>query len=406
MIPRGTVVCLALSQLISFGISFYLVGLFGDSIARDLSWTSEIIYGGFAWGLLVMGVTSPLIGRAIDKHGGRKVMVAGSVLNAVSCFGLALCHSSVVYYFLWTGLGLGMRLTLYDAAFAALARAGGPQARAAMSQITLAGGLASTVFWPLGQAIADAVGWRGALVAYAGFALVTVLLNLTLPNSRYDEIAPKGNETEQAPSSHPRRHILQIGVLYATIVTVANFLNVGMASHMIAILTGFGVAGAVAVWISALRGIGQSLARLAEVLFGRNVNPVTLNLCMCALLPLGFAAGLFSGKHEVAAIVFAFSYGAINGLLTILRGTLPLVLFDHRTYGTFVGKLLVPGFILPAAAPLLYAFIMGRFGSTGALYFSIFISLLAFVCAVLLAAKIAFLRRNQGTANDMSKWGE
>ena len=57
-----------------------------------------------------------------------------------------------------------MRLTLYDAAFATLARLDGPAARRPISQITLLGGLASTVFWPIGDALARSLGWRGAVV--------------------------------------------------------------------------------------------------------------------------------------------------------------------------------------------------------------------------------------------------
>jgi hypothetical protein len=46
------------------------------------------------------------------------------------------------------------------------------------------------------------------------------------------------------------------------------------------------------------------------------------------------------------------------------------VLFDHRTYGAFVGRLIAPSFILSAAAPLIYAFVMTRYGDAAALYLS------------------------------------
>lgn len=387
MIRRGTVACLGLSQLISWGVSYYLIGLFGDSIASDLHWTSDVVYGGFAWALLVMGLTSPVVGWTIDRHGGRVVMVAGSLFNALGCVGLACCTGPKAYYVAWTCIGLGMRLTLYDAAFAALTRVGGPQARTSMSQITLVGGLASTVFWPVGHALADAFGWRGALLAYAGFALLTVPLHNAMPSVRDHEVAIRHGEPTRIPLASNRWDILLSGGLYAIVVTVANFLNAAMSSHMIPILSGLGMAGGLAVWIATLRGIGQSLARVAEVLFGRHLNPLTLNLAACTLLPLTFVAGLLSGRFEIAAILFVFAYGAANGLLTIVRGTLPLVLFDHRAYGTFVGMLLVPGFILPAAAPLAYALVIARFESAGALYFSIAAALLAFGSAVLLVVK-------------------
>jgi hypothetical protein len=389
MIRRGTVVCLGFSQLVSWGVSYYLIGLFGEAIANDLRWTSDVVYGGFAWALLLMGLISPFIGWIIDQHGGRTAMVTGSLFNALGCVALAYCTNPTVYYAAWTCIGLGMRLTLYDAAFAALARAGGPQSRAPMSQITLVGGLASTVFWPLGESLAHAFGWRGALVVYAGLALLTVPLHLTIPNVRYQEVAlSHNNGLPPVPPTNGWSMVLAAG-LYSMIVAMANFLNAAMSAHMIPILSGLGVTGALVVWIATLRGIGQSLARATESLLGLHIGPLMISLVACTLLPLSFVAGLFSGKSDLAAMLFAFVYGAANGLLTIVRGTLPLALFDHRTYGTFVGKLLIPGFILPAAAPVVYALLIERFESAGTLYFSIAAALVALGSATLLYIKFS-----------------
>lgn len=384
MILRRSVLCLGLSQLISWGVTYYLVGAFGDLIATGLGWSDEIVYGGFSFALLVMGLSSSLVGRLIDRHGGRRAMNIGALLNAAGCLGLAFCHSLAAYYFAWLLLGLGMRLTLYDAAFAALARIAGPQARGPMAQITLLGGLASTVLWPIGFFLAEAVGWRGALIAYACFALLTIPLHMTLPTGRYADEPVEGSGPAYQPlaASPAERRIA--AALYAVIIAIANFLNSGMASHMIPILAGLGLAATTAVWSSTLRGIGQSCARLCEVLFGRRIDPVTVNLAASLILPACFIAGLFAAQHWSAALVFAFFYGAGNGVLTITRGTMPLVLFDHRTYGAFVGRLLVPSFLLSAAAPVAYAFVIARFGGEGALYLSLAAASIAAVAALLL----------------------
>src|ERR1044071_1755812 len=134
----------------------------------------------------MMALASPIAGRWIDRHGGRRVMTLGSLLNAAGCLGLGLSHSVGVYYAAVVVLCGAMRPTLYDAAFGALARIAGAGARRAMAQITLLGVLASTVFWLLGHWIAQLVGWRGAVVAYAGFALATVPLHLAIPDARHD----------------------------------------------------------------------------------------------------------------------------------------------------------------------------------------------------------------------------
>jgi len=394
VIARKTVLCLGLAQLISWGVSYYLIGGLGEAMSASLGWTRGVVYGGFSAALLVMGLTSSLTGRLIDRHGGRPVMIAGALLNAAGCLGIAFSHSVPVYYAAWICLGIAMRLTLYDAAFASLVRVGGHHARRPIAQITLLGGLASTVFWPLGHALVQYFGWRGALWAYAGFALLTIPLHLAIPRGRHeDTLSVAGMVPEQHPLAVGRREIVISGILYVLIMMLANFLNAGMSSHMLGILAGLGLAAATSVWVSTLRGIGQSLARLGAVLFGRRFHPLNLNILACALLPLCFAAVLVGGQFILAALAFAFFYGAGNGLLTITRGTLPLALFDHRSYGTFVGRLIAPSFIASAVAPLAYAFVMQRFGDTGALILSAGVACLALAAALMLKFRYAPARR-------------
>ena len=385
MIARRTVIYLGVSQLISWGVSYYLIGMFGEAIAADLGWGRDVVYGGFALGLLVMGLASPLTGRLIDRHGGRRVMVTGSILNAVGCAMLGLCHGLTSYFLVWACLGLGMRLTLYDAAFAALARIGGPLARGPMSQITLLGGLASTISWPVGHLLSEQFGWRQALFVYAGFALMTVPLHLAIPDGRYADLAEPQVSARRQPLAATKRELFIAGGLYAVIATMTNFLNAGMSAHMIGILVGLGGAATISVWIATLRGVGQSSARLCEVLFGRRVDPLALNLLACLLMPLSFVAGLYSGASPAAAVVFAFAYGACNGILTITRGTLPLLLFDYRTYGSFVGRLIAPSFMLSAAAPVIYAALIDRFGETSGLHVSTACAVMMLAAALLLS---------------------
>jgi MFS family permease len=395
VIVRKTVLCLGLSQLILWGITYYLIGGFGELIVADLNWSRDAVYGGFAVALVVMGLTSPVAGRAIDRHGGRKIMILGSLISALGCFGLALSHDLLSYYASWIVLGFAMRLTLYDAAFAALARIGGPQARKPMAQITLLGGLASTTFWPIGHILSEYLGWRGAVFAYAGIALATVPLHLALPNERH-ETRPADHAA--TPPSRPlavtKRQIVIASALYMVVTATTNFLNAGMSAQMIAILSGLGLAASAAVWISTLRGIGQSAARLCEVLFGQRIHPLTLDVIATAILPFCFIVGLFSSHSAEAAIAFALLYGIGNGLITITRGTLPLVLFDHRTYGTFVGQLIAPSFLFSAAAPITYAAVMDRFGPHAALYLSAALATITLLAA--LALKWGFEDKKHG----------
>lgn len=391
-VPVRLVWALGLSQLLCWGVSYYLIGLFGEVMAADLGQGLPAIHGGFTLALVVMGLVSSAVGRAIDRQGGRAVMVAGSLLMAAGCVGLALAHGLVLYYASWVLLGLAMRMALYDAAFAALARIGGRAARKPISQITLLGGLASSVMWPVGQWLAEGLGWRGALYVYALLALATVPLHLVILPDRHIEPVPAdgGAPGMPAPASPPST---LASILYALIVALTGMLNSGLSAHMIGMLTGLGMLPALAVWVSTLRGVGQSAARLAEIQFGKRLSAFGLAILAtglivpCFLLPVGF------GAAPAAGIGFALLFGAGNGLVTIVRGALPLALFDPARYGQIVGRLITPGFFVSALAPLLYALVIEHFGDTAALWMSFLLALGALAAALVLALRFGWRNR-------------
>jgi hypothetical protein len=63
---------------------------------------------------------------------------------------------------------------------------------------------------------------------------------------------------------------------------------------------------------------------------------------------------LLAAVHGVwlLALAFALAYGWANGLMTIVRGTVPGVLFGGRDYGALLGRLAQPQFILKSLAPV------------------------------------------------------
>jgi hypothetical protein len=391
-VPARVVWALGMSQLVCWGVSYYLVGLFGEAMAAELGQGLPAIHGGFTLALVVMGLVSSAVGRAIDRRGGRAVMVAGSLLMAAGCVGLALAHGLVVYYASWVLLGLAMRMTLYDAAFAALARIGGRGARRPISQITLLGGLASSVMWLVGQSVAEVLGWRGALLIYALLALATVPLHLLIPPDRFVEPVPDAAPAVQAPAPPPAAPAAPppstlAAVLYAVIVALSGMLNSGLSAHMIGMLAGLGMAPALAVWVSTLRGVGQSAARLAEIRFGRRLSAFGLAILATGLIVPCFLFPVAFGAVPAAGIAFALLFGAGNGLVTIVRGALPLVLFDPARYGQTVGRLITPGFFVSALAPLVYALVIERFGDAAALWLSFLLAAGALAAALVLALR-------------------
>jgi len=163
----GAVVALGITQITAWGTSYYCLGVLAGPISRDTGWGRGFVFLGFTVALLAMGVVSNAVGRAIDRHGGRAVMTLGSVLVSTGLFALSQVRSESVYLLVWAFLGVGMRLCLYDAAFAALVQVAPSRGRQAISYLTLFGAFASSVFWVVGHAIEEQMGWRQTLVVFA-----------------------------------------------------------------------------------------------------------------------------------------------------------------------------------------------------------------------------------------------
>ncbi len=372
MIAGRVVAALSASQLIGWGVTFYTVGVFGDRIVADTGWSRGLVHGGFSLALLVMGFASPTIGRAIDRAGGRRVMAVGSLAGALGLVALATAHTLPHWFAAWVVLGIAMRMTLYDACFAALVRIDPATARRAITTVTLSGGLASTVFWFVGEMLAQHLGWRGATLVFAGFALLTLPLHLAIPTVADTAATPVGTVPAPAralppPLAATPEESRRAAILFGIVAVATSVLASALAAHLIPLMVALGMALPVAVTVSSLRGVGQSAARFAEFASGGRMHPLDLTLFACALLPASLAFAPFSGLGIAPALIFSIAGGGANGLVTIARGAVPLVLFDPKSYGTVTGRIGAPAFWFSALAPFVVALVLDHGGPMAAL---------------------------------------
>lgn len=366
------VIRLGLAQLINWGVNFYLPGAFAWRIARDTGWAQTWVFAGPSLAMLVMAAVSPLSGRWLERMGGRRVMCAGTLICAAGCATLATATSLFQFYAAWCLLGVGMRLSLYDAAFATLAAIHGAAARRPMTQITLIGGLATTVFWPLGNWLGDTWGWRTGVLTYSAIGLIAWALLRTLPPTP-PRTSGLGN-ADRARAPLPWASAL----LYGATMALVSILSSGLAAHLTSLLSVRGLP----IGLAALWGFGQVCARTLEWLQPRQASAVKLNVVVGCGLPLCFALGLIGMSSVFAAGVFILCYGALNGLATLLRASLPLELFSHDAYARALGTLLTPAFALSAVAPWGYAVAREHWGDMAILWVSLVIGLLIGVAAL------------------------
>jgi hypothetical protein len=348
---RIVITALGIAQMLAWGTSFYFPAVFAGPIVADTGWSLGLVVGGTTIGLLVAGLVSPQVGRLIERHGGRPVLLASSLLFALGLAGIGFAPTLPVYLVAWAVLGLGMGTGLYDAVFPALGQMYGHGARGPITNLTLFGGFASTVCWPLSAHLIAAFGWRHACFIYAAVHLcvslplqVSVVRRPTTPAAATAEVSADGAAEETKPIAHETR----ILVLLALVQSIAAAIGSIMVVHLLIFLQARGVDFAAAVALGTLFGPAQVGARVVERVFGSRYHPVWTLIAAGALMAAGLA--LLLGRSSLLWMVILI-YGAGYGITWIARGTLPLALFGPQRFPRLMGKLAFPSLIVQALAP-------------------------------------------------------
>ena len=382
-----TTVMLGVAQTLAWASSYYLPAVLADPMGRDTGMSSSGIFGAFSMALLFAAGIGPWAGRAIDRFGGRPVLVLSNLVFAAGLAAMSQASQPVHVFAAWALMGLAMGSGLYEAAFATLVRLHGQEARRAITGITLLGGFASTVGWPLSAYVETTAGWRSACLVWAGLHLFLGLpLNAMLPkvvrgDAGAAETRPAHADAHQpgVPVARQRRAAL----LMACVFAIAWFNSTAMAAHLPKVLQACGVAAAAAIGIAALVGPAQVGGRLIEFTVLRHAHPLLSARLATLAHPLGVLLLVLLGGY--AAPAFAVLHGLGNGILTIAIGMLPLLVFGAQGYGQRQGLLMVPARVVQAGAPFLFGLAVEQWGA-GALAFSALLGVLAFGALAVLAS--------------------
>jgi MFS family permease len=380
--PWRAVPVLGITQILSWGTIFYTPVLILPLVAADRGWSMSFAMGGFSFGLLVAGLTSPYVGRSIDRYGGHVVMTIGSLICALGLLLIVHAANRAAYIGVWTVLGVGMASNLYDPAFASLGRIFGGAARRPITALTLIAGFASTVSWPATHFLLEGIGWRDTYLTYAALlaGISAPLHALALPRTRAEpDLAPKADAPPPAKVLPP--HGLAFVLVAAAFASYA-FVPSGMSAHLLAIFDRAGIDSGTVVWIGALFGPAQVGARMIEFAFGRDLHPLWVVRGALTVLLSAFAMLAVFGISPVTAAAFALMFGGANGLVTITRGAVPLALFGASGYGRLMGRLAGPWLLMQAAAPLVMAFVVDHASDPAALALAAAFAAVALFCFI------------------------
>ena len=387
--PTGVVLALGTTQTIAWASSTYLPAILAAPIARELGISSATVFGAFSVSLLVMAVAGPPVGRAIDRLGGRDILMLSNLVLAAGLGLLGAANGPAMLFGAWCVLGAGMAMGLYDAAFAALVRIYGPASRKPITGITLIAGFASTVGWPLTAYVDAQFGWRAACYTWALLHLLVALpLNwrcipamAAAPARNAAARAAQASDKATPPAgadgepAAQRRDFALLAIFAATTA----FVTSAFAAHLPGLLLAMGAGAAGALFASALLGPAQVAARLAEfcVMSRYRLHPLVTARVATAMHPVAALMLGIAGGPPALAAAFALLHGAGNGMITIAKGTLPLAMFGSAGYGERQGLLAVAARLMQAAAPYAFGLVLDIFGGRAALALSGGLSLVA-----------------------------
>ncbi len=360
--PRIVVIAaIGVGQILAWGSSYYLPAVLAGPVSRATGWSEGWIIGALSLGLLVSGLVSPRVGHRIERFGGRPVLAASAIFLAIGLALQAIAPNLPVFVAAWLIVGLGMGTGLYDPAFSTLGRLYGEQARSAISQLTLFGGFASTVCWPLSALFVEQFGWRGACLGYAAINLVIVLplYLFGVPREAARPVAASPVAARRAPTTQRELNHRSAFIILAAALTLAAVIQTVISVHLLALVQARGLTLAAAVGFGALLGPAQVGARVMEAAFGRRFHPIWSLLISTVLVALGLLM-LLGGVSVIG--VGIVGYGLGSGIRSIARGTVPLALFGKEGYAILMGWLAMPALVAQAASPTLGSLLMQHFG--------------------------------------------
>ena len=298
---------------------------------------------------LMWGVGAAFAGALADRFGPFAVMGCGAVLYGLGIWGMAEADSGTALY-LFGGVvtGLGVALTNFSIALAAIAKVVGAEKRSlALGLGMAAGSMGQVIFSPLGIILIAAIGWQLTLFWFAAISLAILPLALMLPRETEKDSAGGGQSMAEAL----REAIGHRGFVLLTCgFFVCGFHVAFIGVHFPAYVTDLGMAAEVGAYALALIGLFNIAGSLLSGAAGQRWSKRRSLSTIYALRALVITALLLAPKNEVTIYLFAAAMGLLwlstipltTGIVAQIFGvrymaTLSGIVFFSHQVGSFIG---------------------------------------------------------------------
>ena len=123
----------------------------------------------------------------------------------------------------------------------------------------------------------------------------------------------------------------------------------GITLHLLSMLVAKGFTPERAAFLAALVGPMQVAGRVVEFSFAHRATPKRVGSVALFCFPVAVLALALGGTSDAAIVLFAALFGASNGVMTIVRGTVPVEIWGRDGYGGVTRAIGTPVLVAPAA---------------------------------------------------------
>jgi MFS family permease len=367
-----------------FGSLFvYTFTVFVKPLGAQFGWNRESVSLGFAIAAMTVGISSPLIGRLIDRFGPRRI-----ILPCMTVFGCGIASFALLRPGIWqfyvTCFVIG--IVGNGAAHLAYARSISTwferRLGMALAFVMVGAGLGAMILPVIAQAVISRSGWRSS---YLTLGVIALLLGLPL-SWRY--VKDRGTTTKQASEIPRSGSTWQEGIrsfafwIIVAVLFVSSISMNGAITHLSALLTDRGITPGDAALCASVLGGTSVLGRvvtgwLLDRFFGGYVALVV------SLITAGGIFLLAGANNFVAGSVAATLIGVGAGGEAAITPYLLTRYFGLRSFSTLYGLT----WTFYAAAGATGPVILGRtFDSTGS--YTSLLTILAIALAIAAAMNL------------------
>jgi MFS family permease len=348
---------LSVTETITWGILYYAFGVLLAPMEREMGWSRAQSTAAFSLALLLAAAGAVPVGRLVDRGRARAMMTLGSCAGTVLLVLWAHVESLHALYLVWAAIGLTMATVLYEPAFAVLAKWFVHDRERGFTILTLAAGLASTIFNPISSWLAGWLGWRQAVLVLAGFLGATTIpmhALLLRPHPRGDGEASEAADARAAGAPDvDTRSALRTATFWflALAFLIQSFAHAGISLHSVPMLIEWGYPPTFAATMIGLVGAMQVVGRLVFAplrtrLSSRSVTMLILAFQSASFLILWGVPGIYG------LVAFVACFGISNGMATLVRASIVAELWGRTHYGAIAGALSVWSTLARAVAPV------------------------------------------------------